>query len=87
MNEINKLIWPSPDGRGRHRPGGVGPDGRDRAEHAEPGRHDRAHRRPDAGAYTNDYVNKALANLKDLGVDTTGASYQPTEVTLNEGGA
>ena len=42
---------------------------------------------PDAGAFTNDIVTEALANLQDLGVDTTGDSYQPTEVTLNEGGA
>ena len=38
-------------------------------------------------AYTNDYVTKALANLKADGVDTTGASYQPTDVTLEKGGS
>ena len=42
MNEINKLIWPAESGFGYHRPGGVGPHGRDRPEHAEPGRGDRA---------------------------------------------
>ena len=35
MNEINKLIWPSPDGIGIDRPGGLGPDGRDLAQHQE----------------------------------------------------
>ncbi len=43
MNEINKLIWPRRQRRRLHRPGGVGPDGRDRAQHAEPRGHDRAH--------------------------------------------
>ena len=40
---------------------------------------------PDAGAFTNDIVTEALANLQELGVDTTGDSYQPTEVTLQRG--
>ena len=37
---------------------------------------------PDAGAFTNDIVTEALANLEELGVDTTGELLQPTEVTL-----
>ena len=42
---------------------------------------------PDAEAYTNDYVQEALDLLKADGVDVVGSSYQPTEVTLNPGGA
>ena len=41
---------------------------------------------PDAGAYTNDIVTKALDILAGLGVDTSGSSYSPIDVTLNEGG-
>jgi NitT/TauT family transport system substrate-binding protein len=42
---------------------------------------------PTEGAWTNDIVNEALANLEELGVDTTGSSFEPIEVTLEEGGA
>ena len=42
---------------------------------------------PDAEAYTNDYVTKALDELKTDEVDVTGASFKPLTVTLNEGGA
>ncbi|NQW68437.1 MAG: ABC transporter substrate-binding protein, partial [Acidimicrobiaceae bacterium] len=41
---------------------------------------------PDAGAYSNDIVTKALEILAGLGVDTTGSSYAPITVTLNEAG-
>jgi NitT/TauT family transport system substrate-binding protein len=42
---------------------------------------------PDEGAWTNDIVNEALANLEEMEVDTTGEDYSPIEVTLEEGGA
>ena len=41
---------------------------------------------PDATAYTNDIVTKALDILAGLGVDTTGSAYAPVDVTLAEGG-
>jgi NitT/TauT family transport system substrate-binding protein len=41
---------------------------------------------PDAEAYTNDIVTKALDILAGVGVDTSGSAYAPIEVTLNEGG-
>ncbi|TPX04794.1 ABC transporter substrate-binding protein, partial [Schumannella luteola] len=40
---------------------------------------------PAASAYSNEYIEKALAELKDEGVDLSG-SYTPIEVTLTEGG-
>ena len=87
MNEINQLIWPAPDGVGV-----INQEAWDRtAEIAQSTPNlDGATvltAPPDAGAFTNDIVTEALANLQELGVDTTGDSYQPTEVTLNEGGA
>jgi NitT/TauT family transport system substrate-binding protein len=42
---------------------------------------------PSADAFTNDIVTEALTKLDALGVDTTGADYTPTTVTLEEGGA
>ena len=47
MNEVNKLIWPSPGRHRLHRPGRVGPHGRDQPEHAEPGGGDGADRAAD----------------------------------------
>jgi len=42
---------------------------------------------PTDGAYTNDIVTSALADLDDMGIDTTGDGYAPIDVTLEEGGA
>lgn len=41
---------------------------------------------PDAEAYTNEYVGKALSSSKADGVDVTGESYAPMQVTPEEGG-
>ena len=41
---------------------------------------------PDEGAWTNEYVEQALAALEAEGVDITGADFAPTEVELQEGG-
>jgi NitT/TauT family transport system substrate-binding protein len=87
MNEINQLIWPAADGVGV-----INQASWDRtAEIAQSTPNLEGTTvltvPPDAGAFTNEIVTEALANLQDLGVDTTGDSYQPTEVTLNEGGA
>ena len=38
-------------------------------------------------AYTNEYTEKALANLKKMGLDTTGANFKPITVTLEPGGS
>jgi NitT/TauT family transport system substrate-binding protein len=87
MNEINKLIWPAANGVGF-----IDQAAWDRtAEIAQ----NTANLEgttvltapPDAGAFTNDIVTEALASLEELGVDTTGESFQPIEVTLEEGGA
>ena len=40
---------------------------------------------PPATAYDNTYIEQAIADLGDE-VDTTGADFEPIEVTLNEGG-
>ena len=75
-------------GRHRHdRRGRLGPDGRHRAEHQErPGRDDHHGGARSEDAYTNEYVEKALAALKDEGVDVTGADFAPIDVTLEAGG-
>ncbi|GAA2439306.1 ABC transporter substrate-binding protein [Actinomadura vinacea] len=80
LNEVNKLIWPSPQGLGHLDPkawkqtldiargGGV--------LKADPG----------AGAYRTDLSERAMSGLKAEGVDVTGASYEPRRVTVTPGG-
>jgi NitT/TauT family transport system substrate-binding protein len=87
MNEVNKLVWPSP--------GGVGlldeavwkqtvdlslttknQDGQTVIT-----------KQPEGTAFTNEYVQKALDALKGQGVDVNGESFAPKQVELQEGGA
>ena len=88
VNEVNKLIWPSPAaGAGTIDPAAwaqtvgvarsaVNADGQTVLT-----------KDPDAEAYTNDYVVKAVELLEADGVDVVGAGYQPESVTLNPGGS
>ncbi len=87
VNEVNKLIWPAPNGVGVideaawNRTVDLAMNTKN-LEGATV-----LTKAPEGMAYTNDYVNKALTELKDEGVDVTGASYQPITVTLQKGGA
>ncbi len=85
MNEINKLIWPSPAGIGN-----IAQADWDRtvqvamnAKNAEGSTV--ITKAPSADAYTNDISKAALAELS--GKDTTGTSFKPLTVTLTAGGA
>jgi len=87
MNEINQLIWPAPKGVGV-----IDQAAWDRTVEIAQDTPNLEGTTvltapPTDGAYTNDIINEALSKLQDLGVDTTGDSYKPIEVTLNEGGA
>jgi NitT/TauT family transport system substrate-binding protein len=85
MNEINRLIWPAPNGIGY-----IDQAAWDRTA-------DIAQSTPNLegatvltappteGAFTNEIVEAAWALLGDA-VDLEGADYVPIEVTLNEGG-
>jgi NitT/TauT family transport system substrate-binding protein len=81
LNEINKLIWPSPaDGIGVM----------DKAlwdqtvEVAVSTGNLKA--APDAGSYRDDLARKAAADLKAAGLDVAGANYAPRQVEVTEGG-
>ena len=87
VNEVNKLIWPSPQGIGMvdqsawNRTVTIAQstknkDGQTVLTKAQTGE-----------AYTNDFTTKALANLKKMGLDTTGGNFKPITVTLNPGGS
>ncbi|MEZ0577621.1 ABC transporter substrate-binding protein [Nocardioides sp. MH1] len=85
-NEVNKLIWPSTNGIGI-----IDQDAWDQtvdiALHTknETGATIISKPPPDT-AFTNDYVQQAIDELNDEGVDTMGADFEPIDVTLEEGG-
>ncbi|MEK7410284.1 MAG: hypothetical protein AAB327_02680 [Actinomycetota bacterium] len=86
MNEINKLIWPTPTGAGM-----IDSAAWDRTvKIAQEAKNLEGatvlSRVPSADAFRNDIVTEALALLADLGVDTTGEAFTPMTVTLAEGG-
>ncbi len=86
-NETNKLIWPSTSG-------GIGMIDEAAWEQTveiamgtenETGATIISSEPPET-AYTNEYVEQALDELREEGVDVEGADWEPIEVTLNEGG-
>jgi NitT/TauT family transport system substrate-binding protein len=87
-NEVNKLIWPSTTGG----VGTIDPEAWDDTvamameTSNETGATIITSEPPDT-AYTNEYVEQALAELTEEGVDVVGADFEPIDVTLNPGGA
>jgi NitT/TauT family transport system substrate-binding protein len=86
MNEVNKLIWPSPDGIGIL----AEPDWERTVELSlttlnQDGETVLA-AAPEGLAYTNEYVQQALDALTADGLEVTGSDFTPQEVTLNPGG-
>lgn len=80
MNEVNKLIWPSPEGIGVMDAaswdqtvewllfmGAIADE-------------------PAHGAYREDLVKQALASLAEAGLDVSGEDWQPAAVTVRAGG-
>lgn len=86
VNEVNKLVWPSP--------GGIGViDESAWARTVDIALHTKNDQgatvitsEPGADAYTNEYVDEALAQLRDEGVDVDGTDFEALEVTLEPGG-
>ena len=80
LNEINKLIWPSPAGIGVM----------DKALWDQTIQVSTAQAvlkaAPDAGAYRTDLAQKAVDDLKAQGLDVTGAGFTPQTVQVTEGG-
>jgi NitT/TauT family transport system substrate-binding protein len=87
MNEVNKLVWPST--------GGVGvineADWKQTADLSLTTKNQVGQtvlkKEPAGLAYTNDYINQAIAQAKAAGVDVNGTAFQPQTVTLTAGGA
>jgi NitT/TauT family transport system substrate-binding protein len=85
-NEVNKLIWPSTNGVGMI-------DEEAWAQTVDIALNTKNEtgatiitKAPPETAYTNEYVEQALAELEEEEVDVMGADYEPIEVTLEEGG-
>ncbi|AGL18824.1 ABC transporter substrate-binding protein [Actinoplanes sp. N902-109] len=87
MNEVNKLIWPAPDGIGLVQE----KDWKQTVDICLTARNQTGDtvltKQPDGTAYTNDYLQQALTRAKAAGVDVTGTAFQPQTVTLTAGGA
>ena len=86
MNEINKLIWPSPNKIGivDQAAWTKTVDIALKTKNAE-GKTVLT-KQPEGLAYTNDYMQKALDKLATQNVDVTGTSFKPVTVELKEGG-
>jgi NitT/TauT family transport system substrate-binding protein len=78
MNEINKLVWPSPNGIG------VMDDNLYKQTADIALKYGVIKKAAGKEAYVTDYAKKAVDALKDQ--DTKGANYKPASVTLTEGG-
>jgi NitT/TauT family transport system substrate-binding protein len=86
-NEVNKLIWPSLAGIGMIDEAAW----KQTVDVALTTKNDQGAsvitKQPDAEAHTNEYVAKALEELKTEGVDVTGSAFAPIDVTLAAGGS
>ena len=85
MNEVNKLIWPSPDGIGV-----IDEEAWERTVEIAQSTPNLEGATvltapPTEGAYSNEWIQAALELVGDL--DTTGEDFEPIEVSLEEGGA
>ncbi len=74
LNEVNRLIWPSPQGIGMMN------DQRWLETAKISHRYGVTKSLPDRSAYTNEFVKKALDSLKNI--DTKGLDWKPKIVTL-----
>ena len=86
MNEVNKLIWPSPAGIGIIVPEiwAQTVSVSTTAKNLEGATVITAE--PAADSYTNTYAEAANAKLTAAGLNTTGDAFAPLSVTLKEGG-
>ena len=85
-NEINKLIWPSTSGVGMIKD----EDWKRTVDIALATKNETGAtiitKQPPETAKSNEYVEKALTELKADGVDVDGKNFKPITVELKEGG-
>ncbi|HEV7948152.1 MAG TPA: ABC transporter substrate-binding protein [Glaciihabitans sp.] len=85
-NEVNKLIWPSGSKIGMIDETAWDSTVAMALETSNETGATIITEEPPASAYSNEYIEEALTELEEEGVDVTGADFTPIEVTLNEGG-
>ncbi len=78
MNEVNKLIWPSPEGVGV-----MVPDTYERTAQIAADSIDAIEEMPTEDAYRTEFVEQALS---DIGDDVTGEDFEAEEVEVTPGG-
>ncbi|MBO1751591.1 ABC transporter substrate-binding protein [Actinotalea sp. BY-33] len=87
-NEVNKLIWPSSTGGiGTIDPAAWEATVAMALETSNETGATIISEEPAEDAYTNEYVEQALAELAEEGLDVVGEDFEPIEVALNPGGA
>ena len=88
MNEINKLIWPSPsEGAGTIDTGLWDQTVKVALETKNSEGTTVLTKEPDADSWTAEINTAALKMLQDKGIDVVGADFEPITVELKEGGA
>ncbi len=86
VNETNKLIWPAPNGIGYIDPDAFAATVAAALSAVNETGASLITAEPPATAYTNVYIERALAELEAEGVDVRGEGFSPIEVQLMEGG-
>jgi NitT/TauT family transport system substrate-binding protein len=86
VNETNKLIWPAPNGIGYIDPDAFAATVAAALSAVNETGASLITAEPPASAYTNEYIERALAELEAEGVDVRGEGFSPIEVELMEGG-
>jgi NitT/TauT family transport system substrate-binding protein len=86
VNETNKLIWPAPNGIGYIDPDAFAATVAAALSAVNETGASLITAEPPATAYTNEYIERALAELEAEGVDVRGEGFSPIEVQLMEGG-
>ncbi|GAB3824630.1 ABC transporter substrate-binding protein [Dactylosporangium cerinum] len=87
MNEVNKLVWPAGQGIGLideaawSQTVDISMTTKNQVGDTV------LKKKPEGLAYTNDYMQKAIAAAKAAGIDVNGSSFAPQTVTLTAGGA
>lgn len=86
VNETNKLVWPAPNGIGFIDADAFAATVAAALSAVNETGASLITAEPPASAYTNEWIERALAELAEEGVDTTGEGFSPIEVELLEGG-
>jgi len=87
VNETNKLIWPAENGIGYIDEAAFEATVAAALSATNETGASLITEEPPATAWTNEYIEQALAELEEEGVDVKGDDFEPIEVELLEGGA